>query len=544
VRKSPASAPESREADAPRAAKRTVGVVELGTTSIRMAVAQVDEKGVVRPLDMLNQAVSLGRDTFTRGGIGAETTEACVKVLRGFARTLREYGVSDPGSVSAVATSAVREAANAYAFLDRISIATGFDVKVLDEAEVNRFTYLAVLPHLRADARMMSGDTLVVEVGGGSTEALLFRDGRVAGAHTYRLGSLRLRQAMEESRLPGRRAMQITRNEIDRAIRHVLDSVPVAGERRPGMLALGGDIRFACLHLAPARAGAERVSLSAAGLSAFADEILGLSVDEVVKRHHVSYPDAETLGPALLVYARLADALKVRRIRVCKATLRDGLVAELVSGGSWTPEFERQVVSSALETGAKYRFDRGHAERVADYARVIFDALEPEHHLGQKHRLILTVAALLHETGEFVSNRSHHKHSQYLILNSDIFGLGSRDLVVTALVARYHRQSPPKPTHELYVSLSRQERVVVAKLAAILRVADALTTRPGGRGGALRVGIAPGEVNLALEDAGDLTLQQHRLRQKGNMFEQVYGMRVGIRGRRGTAHEEQAIDVV
>jgi exopolyphosphatase/guanosine-5'-triphosphate,3'-diphosphate pyrophosphatase len=197
----------------------------------------------------------------------------------------------------------------------------------------------------------------------------------------------------------------------------------------------------------------------------------------------------------------------------------------MAARGSWTQDFERQVVNSAMEIGTRYDFDREHAEQVAELSKGLFESLWEEHLLDTRQELILTVAALLHEVGRFVSSRSHHKHSLYLIQNSDVFGLGPRDLLLAGLVARYHRKAEPKSTHQEYMILERTDRVSVAKMAAILRVADALACGPGQRRGFHFV-VEPGTLTITVDEGADLALEQHRLRQKAGMFEQVYGMRV------------------
>jgi exopolyphosphatase / guanosine-5'-triphosphate,3'-diphosphate pyrophosphatase len=164
---------------------------------------------------------------------------------------------------------------------------------------------------------------------------------------------------------------------------------------------------------------------------------------------------------------------------------------------------------------------------------VLYDELAEQHRLEPRHRLILEVAALLHELGMFVNPRSHHKHSMYLILNSDIFGLNTWDRELAALVARYHRRSHPLMTHELYGTLSRERRLTVCKLAAILRVADALERSHSQR---VRVEQADGvgnELRLLVSGVADPTLERLALEQKAGLFAEVYGQRVVLCLRQG-----------
>lgn len=140
-----------------------------------------------------------------------------------------------------------------------------------------------------------------------------------------------------------------------------------------------------------------------------------------------------------------------------------------------TPQIHsaREVIYSAGAVAAKYNVDPRHAQHVAQLALKLFDALRREHQLTDRHRVLLEVAALLHEIGGHVSSRSHHKHSMYLILNSDLFGLTREDLTLVALTVRYHRRAIPKPTHPEYAALSRDDRIAVAEMAALLRMAHA-----------------------------------------------------------------------
>ena len=522
-----AAADTQKQPDATPAA-RPVAVIELGTTSIRMVIAQIDPAQGVQVLESLHQAVSLARDTFTDGMIDNETAEECVKALRSFRHVLREYSVPEQ-EVTAIATSAVREASNRDALLDRLYIATGINVRSIDGAEVNRYTYAAVHPFFGKYGFLKESDTLIVEVGGGSTEVLQFAFGHVANSLSYRLGSLRLRNALETSHLPAARMRQIMRDQIDRTMKQVVQAVGShAGVK---IVALGGDIRLACDRLVERWDETELAKVSVADLSKLANRLVRQSVDEVVKDFHISYPEAETFGPALQVYVRLAGALGLRSIYAGKVTLRDGVLAELAAHGTLADDFRQQVINSALETGAKYDFDRAHAEQVAAVCRQLFDALRDEHRLDQRYELLLVTGALLHEIGSFVSNRAHHKHSMYLIVNSDIFGLGTSDLALTALVARYHRRAMPKPSHEIYSTLPREERVAVMKMAAIIRVADAIA-RGTSQARTLHFKVEPGTLTISIEGAGSLAVEQYALRQKGELFERTYGMKVVLRSMR------------
>jgi exopolyphosphatase/guanosine-5'-triphosphate,3'-diphosphate pyrophosphatase len=526
----------ARSGVSPSPGSRLVAAIEVGSSAVRMAIAEVSG-GVPRILDSLQQKVSLGRDSFARGLIGPEATEECVGILRSFRSILEEYRITDPSQMTAVATSAVREASNRDEFLDRILIGTGIDVRAVEAGEISRLTYLAVRPLLEESAALRRSEVLLTEVGGGSTETMVLSHCRVMATHMYHVGSLRLRRITEESRVAESRQRDILQVHVDRMVAQI--TTGLSRRKHFRVLALGGDARLAASILCPDEDPHRLVDLPVAALARLTEGVLKESVDDSVRRLHISYAEAEMLGPALFVYVRLAQDLGLKHLVVAPATLRDGLLREASGAAAWSREFTRQILESAAELGARYDFDRRHAEHVQVLSRQLFELLRGEHQLGNRHELILDVAALLHDVGAYVSKRSHHKHSLYLIQNSDIFGLGDADLTLAAIVSRYHRRALPCMEHEEYRALSRQDRLDVVKLAAILRVADALDRGHGQRISEPTFHLEKGLLAIATDASGDLSLEQHGLREKAQMFERVYGARVVLRSSQGeTGHAE------
>ena len=160
---------------------------------------------------------------------------------------------------------------------------------------------------------------------------------------------------------------------------------------------------------------------------------------------------------------------------------------------------------------------------------MLFLATTDLHQLGEHDALLLKCAAILHECGNFISARAHHKHSQYIIANSEIFGLGQIDITLVALIARYHRRSGPKPTHAYYRDLTSDDRMRVSKLAAILRIADALDRGHASRILDVRVEIQTQKLILHLPNITDASVERLAMRSKANLFRDIYGLQVTIR---------------
>ena len=342
-----------------------IAVIDIGTGAIRMAIAEIKEDGSVYALERLSQAVTLGKDTFQTRNIQKSTMEECVRILKSYRRRLDEYQITRDDQIRVAATSAVREADNRLAFTDRIFIATGFEVSPLDEAEVNRITYQGIRPYLAAKPNLDEAQTIVTEIGGGTTELLLVQKGNVLFSGNYRLGALRLREMLKGYRVPLSKERTIMENQISRVIQQIVHEVPV--DKSVILVVLGGDVRFALAQLRPddeipdpGNSPDELDRLKVSELSKFTDKILQKDEDELVQEYHLSFTDAETLGPALLAYTKLAEAYQQKHIYVTKANFRDGLLKEMADQSNWSEEFNQQVLRSTIDFGKRFDFDETH----------------------------------------------------------------------------------------------------------------------------------------------------------------------------------------
>ncbi len=340
-----------------------VAVVDIGATSLRMLVAEIQPDGSIRNLESFSQAVSLGKDSFINGEIDKKTIEDCVHVLKIYRAKLSEYGITDDRQIRVIATSAVKEARNRLAFQDRVFIATGFDVQSLDEAELHRVTYLGVLPIIESLPDRFPGSTLICEVSGGTTEVLVLWGDEVSFWQSNRQGSLRLRKTIEAYDAPLINSREIMTSQIMRMINRVQENIDSLLPRQ--LIALGGDIRFAAKDLGGERIieGLARIEIDQ--LEAFTDKILSQSTDRLAKTYHLSLPDADSLGPALLTYSLIARQLEISDFYVADFNLRDGLVKELAGRGRWNESVQRQIVRSGIQLGRKFHFDEPHARHVA-----------------------------------------------------------------------------------------------------------------------------------------------------------------------------------
>ncbi len=517
--------PHPEAALPPSEPPRPVAVVDMGAASIRLVVAEALPGQPVRVLEEASRGVLLGKDTFTHGRLGAATVEATLKSLEGFRRIMDTYGVV---RYRAVATSAVREAGNRDAFLDRVRLRTGIEVEVIDGSEENRLTYMAVREQLRNHESLTDGDTLLVEVGGGSADISFLRRGEPIQSGTYALGSIRMRQSLASWHGGHEQRMRLLRRHIHNVVEDIRREMPLRGAQH--FIGLGGDLRFAAAQLGAAEPHDTVPRVGREPFLGFCDQVAAHDIDELIERYRLPQADAETLVPALMAYRELMAETAAEALLVPNASLRAGLLLDVTGAEEYSIEhFRKQVLASAAALGEKYRYDAPHARNVADLAMRLFDELKGEHGLAERDRLLLEVAALLHDVGIYVNLRAHHKHSQYLLSVSEIFGLSQDDMAVIANVARYHRRATPQKSHLPYMALDRDTRVVVNKLAALLRLANSLDADHLQKVRDLRVAAEEGALVLEVEGAGDLTMERLASLSRADLLTEVFGRRVQFR---------------
>lgn len=498
-----------------------VATIHIGANAVSMLVAAPGEGGEeLEPVDFLEQPVPLARDVFRAGRIGPAAMERCVRIVGSYRETLRELGVADAKPHRIVCTNILAEATNQEIFLNRLHVASGLEVDALDDGEQTRLVYMKAQRILSSDKALARGRTLVVHVGPGNTRLLLFKAGRIESYSSYRLGSHRSHEAVQASDPHGEAWLRMLAEQSQSVTDQILYDYGEAGAME--MVVIGHEMQSVAGRMFSGGAAALPLKV----LRQFAQEIAGLSADERVRRLRLDYASADSVVAAAQINLRLAEGLGVKRVIVPRTSFEQGLLADLPYSLSLGARFESEVVQSAVKLGRRYQIDPRHARQVEELSLTLFEATADLHQLRSRDRLLLRVAAQLHEVGNYISVRSHHKHSYYIIHNSEIFGLSQSDIEVVALVARYHRHSPPKPTHEGYAELSRDRRMRVSKLAALLRVADALDRAHAQRARGLGMRVERGKFVISLPDVADPTIERLAMTDKGDLFRHLFGLEV------------------
>lgn len=509
---------------APPRSAETTAVLHFSSTSVTLLVGEKDASGGFGVLEYLEKPLPLARDIFRTGAVSRATMEHAADILRDYRLTLDEYNIP-PAATRCSTTNILSEAGNHEIFLNRMQVTSGARVELIDDGEMTRLVYQTAYRLLHTNPALAQANTLVSHIGPGNTRALYFKKGRIAAYSSYRLGIFRAREAVadEDTGSIGRLT------HIEEHIRGVVDHLTAdySNVEVDYHVAIGAEIQSAAPQVAKLKQGAFFIPLK--DIERFAEKLATMTPDEMVRRLHLHYTGSEGMVAALQTNLALARRFNDRELVVPSGDFQRELLLDLVSSNPQTETFQEEVLQAARDIGRKYKTDHPHAVHVAGFARQIFRALQDLHGLDEKHELLLRVAAILHEVGLFVSPREHHKHSLYLILNSEIFGLSAMDRVLVALLARYHRRYNPDPNHPHFSDLTREARMTVFKLAAILRLADCLDRTHSQRIKTIKLDREGDKFVVSTPGVGDTTVEQIAIAGKCDIFQEIYGYEVELR---------------
>ena len=500
-----------------------LAAIDVGSNAMRLVVASVDAGRAPAFLEVIREPVRLGEDVFTSGVMGEETIDTAVAAFERFRVALDRHGVR---WTRAVATSAMREAMNRDLLVDRISQASGIDVEVIGAEEEARLIHLAV----RTKVSLKNRVGLLVDIGGGSTEVAVATDEGILSATSFTMGSVRLLRTLGDYRNDERRVHQLIREYVDVAQQRIRREI--GGRHIDVCVGTGGNVEVLG-ELRKAILGKDRdTTLSAGDLDRILKKLLAMTYAERVQELQLRPDRADVIVPAAIILRKFLQVSGVEDVEIPGVGLKDGLLLDMVEEfyGERRAVRREQVIASAMQVGRKYQFDEQHAITVSHHAVQLFDATRDLHSLGIEQRILLEAAGLLHDIGTFISASDHHKHTQYLLQMTPIVGLSDVQMAIVGNVARYHRRSQPKPQHEAFQALSSKERVMVSKLAALLRLADAMDTEHASKVRGFEVEYKKPKFTLRLDGEGDLLLEKWALTKKAQMFEEVFNVRFAVAG--------------
>jgi exopolyphosphatase/guanosine-5'-triphosphate,3'-diphosphate pyrophosphatase len=497
-----------------------LAAIDIGSNSIKLAVVEAAASDSFTIVGREKEPLRLGERTLREQRLSQEAINQSIQAITRFRDIANTRSVE---RIIVVATAAVREADNSREFASAIKKATGLRVDVLSAVEEARLIGIAAAQSFNLN----QGSLLNIDIGGGSTELSLMQDNQPRKLFSVKLGSVGLTERFIAHDPPTAKELRKLRNEIRAALERPVRELK--GERWQISSATSGTALAlnACLNFQedPAKPKPE---ISVKKLAGFNQLAARLTTTERAKLPLISPQRAEILVAGGQILEGVMEALKIKSLSPCEFSLREGVIIDYlreieVESLPPVPDVADPLLKGVFAVGRRFGYEENHALQVSALAEKLFDSLTPIYGFKRHWRTWLSAAALLHDIGYHISHESHHKHSYYLIRNSEMTGFTEAERNIIANIARYHRNSFPKEKHYTFVTLNEAERAIVWKMGAILRLADALDRGYESRVRDIKFTQKNGLLNLKLVSGEDCESEYAAIEKKKDMFEAAFG---------------------
>ncbi|MCA9534473.1 MAG: Ppx/GppA family phosphatase [Myxococcales bacterium] len=496
--------------------------IDVGSNAMRLQIAQATDPHRVSTFRSERVPVRLGHSVFQTGSLDPAVIDQAVETMRFFADAMDE---ADVQNYRAVVTASARGAKNGRVLIDRIRDEAGLTLSPIDGAEEARLVTMAVR------SKMVLGEyALLMDLGGGSLEVTHIENEQTDFCFSLPIGTVRLLEAfLDGDGVVTPKQEKLVREYLDRVLEPHRKDLRL--RKWDAVVGTGGNLE-AIAKLCPAKESiAGQPTIDIAKAKTMLTTMSGMSAKKRERRYTIKPDRADVIVPALQVVTRIASLSKVNRIVAPGVGVKDGILTELIAKHYrvWDYSTERdKLLAAGLQLGRRYHFDERHAMRVSALALELFDATQTLHGLSEEDRSMLRLAALLHDVGDFLNPSGHHKHSEYIIESSEVMGLPFERRKVIAQVARYHRRSFPTTRHAKFKALDEDTRERVRRLAAILRIADALDRGHRSKVEQLSVDLSNKTLQITVGASEDASLELWTAERKGDLFTEVFGMPVKV----------------
>lgn len=510
------------------ARKKVYAAIDVGSHEIQLQIAELDKNDPPQVIDTMRRTLPLGTDTYTSGQISQAVLNECIAVLQGFVEEMKMYRIA---AYRAVATSAFREAANQAYVLDQIEKSCGLRISILDNTEERAAHILAASTRMPDFTDLIRQGTLLVDVGSGSIQVTVYDKGQFVFSQNMLLGSLRIRELLSDLERRTADFAGLMDAYISSDLNHYRQLEP-KGILYQNLIVLGKELVY--LKKMTGLNPEKNAVLSVQTLEQLYRQLLETRPIELATGHGIPVDHATLLLPTAIILQKFVRFTDLVELHLPAADLCDAVqvsFAQANYGYKPSHDLAEDIISACRHIARRYHVNTQHVDFVERIALQLFDETTKLHRLQSRDRLLLQAAVILHDTGKYVNMSQHHVHSRNLILASEIVGLSSREIALVAWTAGFHIGSFAMDQPG-FAGLSAQDRLTVAKMTALLRLANALDSGHQQKISDLTVVTEENRLTLQIRTKADLLLEIWALDRHSALFQELFGIRpvIKIRG--------------
>jgi exopolyphosphatase/guanosine-5'-triphosphate,3'-diphosphate pyrophosphatase len=500
-----------------------VAAIDIGSNSVHMIVAQVDNDGGVTTLWRVKEMVGLGRISFPARRLSVEAMDRATAAL---ARMQQAAQQRQAEKIVAVATSAVREADNGGELIDRIKRDLKLYVKVVSAREEARLIYLGV----RSTRELGAEPKLIVDIGGGSVEFIVGTATEAKLLESRKLGAARMTAQFVKSD-------PINESDLRRLTAHYAEELAPIVTRIKALQPVAVVGTSGTLETIAQMCGGESVDgrpvIDAKRLARLYERVIVSDTDERRKIRGLDDQRKDQIVAGVVLVHELVRQLGVKQIGLCGAALREGVLHEYLSRRVPELTVRKEIPDprrrEVLDLARRCNWAESHSLQVATLTTSLFDQFQPLHALPPASRELIEYGALLHDIGWHISPHRHHRHGEYLVRNGNFTQFSAREIDVIAGIVRYHRKAEPsRRKHARFAAMDAGARKIVACGAAMLRIADGLDRSHASSVQSIDCRIGRKSARISVQSRLDTQLELWSARQKRAMLEKLLGIEIEV----------------
>lgn len=501
---------------------KTFAAIDVGSYELEMKIFEISTKIGIREIDCIRHQLDLGSETYACGKLSHEKVDELCKVLREFKKIMESYQVND---YKAYGTSAIREMENTMIILDQIHIRTGIRIEVLGNSEQRFLDYKAVASKGNEFNRIIEGGTAILDIGGGSIQISLFDRDTLVTTQNLKLGVLRLQDRLHHMNVkPSQMEMLI--DELISSQLSVFKKMYLKDKSIDNIIVVD-DYLSDMVDKKHVGDGSRYFDIEAE--KRVMDYMRNHTAIEISRNMDITLDHVQLTFISCVLLNRMIELTGAENLWVPGATLSDGMAYEYAEESkllSETHDFERDIIVSAKNISKRYMGSKKRGETLEQIALNIFDSMKKIHGLGKRERLLLRIATLLHDCGKYISMVNLGDCSYNIIMSTEIIGLSHAEREIVANVVKYnHLDFDYYEVLGKYSTLDKEQYLMIAKLTAILRLANGLDRSHKQKFKDVRITLKEDTLVINVDADVDITLEKSLFYNRAEFFEEVYSVK-------------------